>query len=116
MESSKNRVPPQNIEAEQSVLGALLLDNEAIHEVIEILLPEDFYKEAHRKIYGSILELVNRNEPADLVTLTNELKAQSKLDSLGGATYLAQLVEAVPTSANVMHYAKIVKDKAMQRE
>ncbi len=111
-----NRVPPQNLEAEQSVLGAILLDNEAVHEVIEVLRPEDFYKEANRKIFDAVLSLVDRSEPADLVTLTNELKKDGKLESMGGASYLATLVDAVPTAANVMHYAKIVKDKAVQRE
>lgn len=110
------RIPPQNLEAEQSVLGAILLDNEAISEIIEILLPEDFYKEVHRKIFRSILELVERNEPADLVTLTNELKKKNELERIGGAAYLASLVEAVPTSANILHYARIVKDKAVVRE
>ena len=109
------RVPPQNLEAEQSVLGAILLDNEAAHDVAELLQPDDFYRETHRKIFESILSLVERGEPADLVTLTNALKSQNELEKIGGATYLAQLVEAVPTAANVMYYAKIVKDKAILR-
>src|SRR5512147_546560 len=104
--AGRSRVPPQNIEAEQSVLGAILLDNEAAHDVIEILRPEDFYKDAHRKIFEACLALIDRSEPADLVTLTNELKKQGGLEAIGGAAYLAALVDAVPTAANVMHYAK----------
>lgn len=110
------RVPPQNIEAEQSVLGAILLDNEAAHDVTEILRAENFYKETHRFIFAAILDLLDRNEPADLVTLTNELKKKGDLEKIGGAAYLAALVEAVPTSASVMHHARIVKDKAVVRE
>ncbi|MFH1262886.1 MAG: replicative DNA helicase [Pseudomonadota bacterium] len=113
---STSRIPPQNLEAEQSVLGAILLDNEAAHDVTEILRPEDFYKEAHRHIFEAVLGLLERNEPADLVTLTNELKKQGELESIGGAAYLATLVEAVPTSASVLHHARIVKDKATVRE
>ncbi len=110
------RVPPQNLEAEQSVLGALLLNNETTHEVIEILRAEDFYKENHRSIFQAILELLDRSEPADLVTVSNELKKQNQLETIGGTTYLASLVDAVPTAANVMYYAKIVKDKAVIRD
>jgi len=109
------RLPPQNIEAEQSVLGAVLLDNEVSHDVAEILTADDFYRDTHCKIFNSIIILIERGEPADLVTLTNELKAKNQLESIGGATYLAQLVEGVPTAANVMYYAKIVKDKAILR-
>ncbi|MCB0308528.1 MAG: replicative DNA helicase, partial [Bdellovibrionales bacterium] len=109
------RLPPQNIEAEQSVLGAVLLDNDVAHDVAEILLEEDFYREAHQKIFKAILALVEKGEPADLVTITNELKSKNDLERIGGATYLAQLVEAVPTAANVLYYTKIVKDKSILR-
>lgn len=110
------RLPPQNLEAEQSVLGSILLDNESAFHVVEILQEKDFYREAHRKIFESILILIDKDEPADLITLTNELKKEGKLESIGGVSYLAQLVEAVPTAANVEYYAKIVKDKAVLRE
>ena len=116
MNAPAQRLPPQNIEAEQSVLGAILLDNEASYQVAEILVEKDFYRESHRQIFAAIRVLVEKNEPADLVTLTNELKQNSKLDAVGGVAYLAQLVEAVPTAANVEYYAKIVKDKALLRE
>lgn len=109
------RIPPQNIDAEKSVLGAILLDNEAGQEVSEILSPEDFYVENHSNIYRAFLDLLERGEPADLVTLTNELKVKGVLEKMGGATYLAELVEAVPTAANVLHYGKIVRDKSLLR-
>jgi replicative DNA helicase len=110
------RVPPQNLEAEQSVLGSILLDNEAAYQVAEILQEKDFYRENHRQIFAAILSLLDRDEPADLVTLTNELKQKGDLAQVGGISYLAQIVEAVPTSANIEYYAKIVKDKAILRE
>jgi replicative DNA helicase len=114
--NSIHRVPPQNIEAEQSVLGSILLDNQAAYQVVEILQEKDFYRESHRQIFESIIALLNRDEPADLVTLTNEMKQKGTLANIGGVTYLAQLVEAVPTAANVEYYAKIVKDKGILRE
>jgi replicative DNA helicase len=73
-EESLHKIPPQNIEAEQSVLGGILIENEAIHKVMEVLIPDDFYREAHQKIYSSLLDLSERDEPADLITLTNELR------------------------------------------
>lgn len=114
--SNQGRVPPQNLEAEQSVLGSILLDNGATYQVAEILQEKDFYKESHRRIFASILSLLEKNEPADLVTLTNELKQKGELSQVGGVTYLAQVVDAVPTAANVEYYAKIVKEKAILRE
>ena len=113
---STQRLPPQNLEAEQSVLGSILLDNEAAYQVAEILQENDYYRETHRKIFRAILDLIDRDEPADLVTLTNELKKSQKLEEVGGVAYLAQLVEAVPTAANVQYYAQIVKDKAILRD
>ncbi|MEZ4705346.1 MAG: replicative DNA helicase [Bdellovibrionota bacterium] len=109
------RLPPQNIEAEQSVLGAMLLDNEAGFEVMEILHEGDFYRPHHQKIFASIIALIQKDEPADLITLTNALKGTNELEKIGGVSYLAKLVETVPTSANVLHYAKIVRDKAVLR-
>ncbi|MCC7460032.1 MAG: replicative DNA helicase, partial [Proteobacteria bacterium] len=111
-----SRVPPQNLEAEQSVLGSILLDNEALYQVAEILQEKDFYREAHRMIFSSIMSLMDRDEPADLVTLTNELKQKGDLAQVGGVTYLAQVVDAVPTAANVEYYAKIVREKAILRD
>lgn len=109
------RVPPQSLEAEQSVLGAILLDNHAIDRVIEILGEDDFYRESHRKIYRAMLSLTDRSEPADLVTLTEALRSRGDLESVGGSDYLIQLVDRVPTAANVASHAKIVRDRSALR-
>jgi replicative DNA helicase len=109
------KVPPQNIEAEQSILGSILLENSAINSALEILSKDDFYNEAHRKIFNIIVELSEKNEPVDLITLSNALKDKAMLDSVGGTSYLASLVDNVPSAANVSHYAKIVKEKAILR-
>jgi replicative DNA helicase len=109
------KLPPQSIESEQSVLGSILIDNDAIHKVAEILSPEDFYKETHQKIYQAMLSLYERGEPLDLITLSDELKRNKVLDKVGGIAYLVQLTEAVPTAANVLNYARIVKEKSLLR-
>ena len=87
------RVPPHNIEAEQSVIGGILLDNEVLPNVLEILRGGEFYRAAHRTIFGAVIELFERNEPCDLVTLTDLLRSQKKLEEIGGASYLASLVD-----------------------
>ena len=110
-----DRLPPQNIEAEQSVLGAVLLDNEAIATVIEHLLPNDFYKDSHKKIFIAMLELYEKNEPIDLITLTEQLSKKEQIEEIGGAAYLSSIVNLVPTSANARYHAKIVKEKAILR-
>jgi replicative DNA helicase len=115
IDPSLHKIPPQNIEAERSVLGAILLENEALNGVLEILKPDDFYGESHRKISSAILELSERNEPGDLITLSSILKDKNQLDSIGGVSYLASLVDNVPSAANVVHYARIVKEKAILR-
>jgi replicative DNA helicase len=109
------KVPPQNLEAEQSILGSILLENSAINSALEILKKNDFYSEAHRKIFSVIIELSEKNEPVDLITLSNALKGRNYLDSVGGTTYLASLVDNVPSAANIANYAKIVKEKAILR-
>ncbi len=109
------KVPPHNIEAEQSILSAILIENNTLPEVLEILSDQDFYREAHRKIFKAMVELFEKNEPADLVTLTNLLKERGQLGALGGASYLAELVDAVPMAVNAAHYAKIVQEKASLR-
>ena len=109
-------VPPQNIEAEQSILSAILIDNNALLDVIELLSPEDFYKTAHQRIFASIIDLFDKGEPVDLVTLANNLDESGHIDDIGGATYLARLVDAVPLAINAPHYAKIVHDKAALRK
>ncbi len=113
--SSLDRLPPQNIEAEQSVLGAVLLENEAISAVIEHLRPADFYKESHKKIFIAMLDLYEKNEPIDLITLTEQLGRKEQLEAIGGASYLSSIIGLVPTSANARYHAKIVKNKAILR-
>jgi replicative DNA helicase len=113
---SSHKLPPQHIEAEQSVLGGILIENEAINRVTEILDADDFYRDAHRKIFNALIDLSERDEPADLITMTNELRKTDQLDSVGGASYLASLIDSVPTAANIEYYAKIVKEKAILRK
>ncbi|MGW8304085.1 MAG: replicative DNA helicase [Desulfobacterales bacterium] len=109
------RLPPQSIEAEESLLSAILVDNNTLLDVIEILSTDDFYRTAHQKIFASIMDLFDRGEPVDLVTLANNLKEKGHLEAVGGASYLARLVDAVPVAVNAQHYAKIVADKASLR-
>ena len=113
---SSRKLPPQNMEAEQSVLGGVLIENEAVNKVMEILDGDDFYRDAHRKIFNALITLSERDEPADLITLTNELRKTNQLDSVGGASYVASLIDSVPTAANIEYYAKIVKEKAILRK
>jgi replicative DNA helicase len=115
-EHSEHRLPPQNLEAEMSVLGGVLLENEALHRALESLRPDDFYRDAHRKIFAALITLFERNEPADLVTLTSVLKERNALEEIGGSTYLATLVAYVPTAANIGYYCKLVKEAAIARE
>jgi len=112
----QERVPPQALEAEVAVLGAILQEREALLKSLEILKPEHFYREAHRKIYAAAISLFERNEPVDLITLTHELTRRKELEAVGGAAFLTQLLEAVPTAANVVYHARIVRDKAVLRE
>jgi replicative DNA helicase len=113
--SELDRLPPQNIEAEQSVLGAILLENEAISPAIENLAPDDFYKEAHKQIFLAMLDLYGKSEPIDLITLTEQLSKKEVLEKVGGASYLSSIASMVPTAANTKHYSKIVKEKATLR-
>jgi len=109
------RVPPQSIEAEESVLGGILLDNTAMDRVVESLGPDDFYRESHRKIFRAMIELSERSEPADIITLSDVLRGRGEIAEVGGVTYLAELAERVPTAANILQYARIVKEKAILR-
>jgi len=113
---ASHKMPPQHLEAEQSVLGGMLIENEAIPKVMEILSPDDFYREAHRKIYDSLIDISERNEPADLITLTNELRKKEHLDAVGGASYITTLIDSVVTAANIEYYARIIKEKAVLRK
>jgi replicative DNA helicase len=116
IDTSLHRVPPQNLEAEQSVIGGILLDNQALNSVLEVLGVEDFYSEAHRKIFAAIIELYDRSEPSDLITLSNILKSKNQLDQAGGVSYLSSLADNVPSAANIDHYSKIVKEKSILRK
>ena len=113
---AEHRLPPQNLEAEMSVLGGILLENEALNRALEVLRPEDFYRDAHRKIFAALIGLSDRSEPADLVTLNAQLKERGELDAVGGSSYLATLVDFVPTAANITYYCHLVKEKAISRE
>lgn len=114
--SAAGKIPPQNIEAEQSLLGALLIDKDAIINIGEILQPEHFYRiEQHGQIYNAIVQLFEKREPIDLVTVTERLKSNGVLDKVGGPAYLAELVNMVPTAAHVESYARIIKEHAMRR-
>ena len=111
-----NKLPPQNIEAEQSLLGALLIDKDSIVRISEILHPSNFYRSSqHGPIYEAIQALFERKEPIDLVTVTQELKKRDFYDKIGGSAYLTTLVNIVPTSAHIEHYAKIIKEHAVRR-
>src|SRR4030065_107431 len=115
IESQLEKVPPQNVEAEQSILGAILIDNEALPKALEIIDNEDFYKLTHRKIFNAMLELFDKNEPIDLITLTDYLRRQDELEAIGGVSYLSSLVNMVPTAANIRYHSKIVREKALLR-
>jgi replicative DNA helicase len=109
-------LPPQNIEAEESLISTILIDNNTLLDVIEILAPEDFYRTAHQKIYAAITDLFDKTEPIDLVTLANRLKEKGQLEEIGGASYLSRLLDTAPPAVNAPHYAKIVHDKASLRQ
>lgn len=110
-----DKLPPQNLEAEQAIIGAILIDNDALPKTLEILGPEDFYKLSHRKIFNAMSELFERNEPIDLVTLTDYLKKKDELDGIGGISYLSSLVNMVPTAANIKYHSHIVRERALVR-
>jgi replicative DNA helicase len=110
-----DRIPPQNIDAEQSVLGAILIDREAIYKVMKVLQPGDFYRESHRIIYETMLRLNEAGSPVDLITLSDQLRHQGDLEKIGGVATIATLAEIVPTAANVEYYARIVEEKSLLR-
>ncbi len=110
------KLPPQNREAEMSVLGAMFFDEIALAKAIEVLTPDFFYDLRHQNIFTSMTELFTRNQPVDLITVSEELKKRKQLEEVGGMAYLTQLTQVVPTAANIEHYARIVKDKALLRK
>jgi len=109
------KLPPQNLEAEQSVLGAIIIDNEALSKTIEILNPDDFYKDSHRRLFNAMIGLFEKNEPIDIITLTDFLRRNNDLDPIGGIAYLSLLANSIPTSANIRYHSKIVREKALLR-
>ncbi|MBI2066548.1 MAG: replicative DNA helicase [Deltaproteobacteria bacterium] len=115
VDSLVSKLPPQNLEAEKSVLGGIMLDNESLYNVAEVLSPDDFYREAHRKIFKAMIKLSEEGEPIDLVTVANRLKGDGVLDEAGGAAYLSSLVDTLPTAANLVSYARIVREKSVLR-
>ena len=115
LEDALRKVPPQSLEAEESVLGGILIDSHALDRVIEVMGTDDFYRETNRKVFQTMLSLSERGEPIDLITLTDALKARNELQEIGGATYLAELSDKVPSAANIAYYARIVREKAVLR-
>ncbi len=115
MEALMGKVPPHSIEAEQSTLGALILDQEVVTEVVELITEDDFYKEAHKVIYRGIIELYNKNEPVDIVTLSEMLSKLGVIDDIGGIEYLSDLTTMGVVTTNAKHYAKIIEEKATLR-
>ncbi|CAH0238141.1 replicative DNA helicase [Priestia sp. YIM B13446] len=110
-----DRLPPQNIEAEQALLGAIFLEPSSLTLASELLIPEDFYRASHQKIFTCMLKLSDQGEPVDLVTVTSELADQKILEEVGGVSYLSDLANSVPTAANVEYYGKIVEEKSILR-
>jgi len=115
IDTSPYKVPPHHMEAEQSILGGILLDGQALNTVLDVLTSSDFYSEGHRKIFDALVDLSERGEPCDIVTLSNNLKNRQTLESMGGMAYLSLLVENVTSAANIAYHARIVKEKAILR-
>lgn len=114
--SALGRIPPQSLEAEQSVLGCMLLDKEVIPNITEVLKSEDFYRDDHKEIFEAVMDLFERAEPVDLITISDQLKQRGTLDKVGGLEYLTNIATSVPTTANARHYAKIVEEKSILRK
>src|SRR5512144_2180232 len=111
----KERTLPHNPEAERTVRGAILVDNQAFNSAAEILSREDFYREAHRRIFDAMAALAERSQPIDLVTLKDELTRNAALEAVGGAAYLASLLDGLPRMSNVEHWGRIIKEKSVLR-
>jgi len=109
------KLPPQNLEAEQAVLGAILLQENSMYKIAEVITPDDFYRNDHKVIYSAMVSLFEKRSPIDLITITDELKGQKKLEEAGGATYLTHLVSSTQTSANILKHAQLVSEKAVLR-
>ena len=109
-----DKLPPQNIEAEKSILGSFIIDREAINKVADFLRPEDFYNRSHQNIYKAVFALFEKREPIDLLSISNKLQEMKVLDEIGGISYISSLAALVPTSAHINSYAKIVQKKKMK--
>ena len=114
--AGEGKLPPQALELEEAVLGALMLEKEALTDVIEILHPETFYKEAHSKIFKAILSLFSRSEPIDLMTVTQELRQNGELEFVGGPFYVTQLTSKIDSAANIVYHARILVQFAIKRD
>jgi len=110
------KVPPHNMEAEQAILGGILINNDAMNQVMDILSDDAFYREAHAHLFQGMIDLYSNNEPIDLITLHQYLKRKNLLEKVGGAEYLGSLVEAVSTSAGITYHAKIIRDLSVRRK
>lgn len=115
-EGLPEKLPPQNIEAEKSLLGCLMIDSEAILKVADFLIPRDFYKDTHQKIYQAMIDLFEKREPIDVLNVSSRLKEKEELEGIGGIGYLTELVNSVPTASHVLSYAKIVQQKRVLRD
>src|SRR5690606_38833514 len=116
MISGLGKLPPQAVDLEEAVLGALMLEKNALSEVIDILKPDSFYKEAHQKIYEAIFNLFQQTSPIDLLTVTSELRRMGALEMVGGAYYITQLTDRVVSAANIEYHARIISQKYIERE
>ncbi|MGB3180819.1 MAG: replicative DNA helicase [Cyclobacteriaceae bacterium] len=116
MNDQLGKIPPQALELEQAVLGALMLEKEALTDVVDILKPESFYKDAHQEIYRSIIDLFNKAEPVDMLTVTSQLRRNGKLEVVGGAFYITELTTRVNSAANIEYHARIIAENAIKRE
>ena len=113
--SDSHRLPPQNLEAEQCVLGSVLLQQGALVKILELLTPDDFYRESHKIIFKAMVALFEKNEPQDIITITNVLKDRDQLDTVGGPSFLSSLSDIVPVAANIIYYAQIIRSKSILR-
>jgi replicative DNA helicase len=114
--SAPLKVPPQNVEAEQAVLAGILINNDAMNQIVDVLSQDDFYREAHAHLYEGMTDLYNNNEPIDLITLSHHLKEKNALDKVGGPEYLTSLVDVVSTSAGILYHAQIIRDLSVRRK
>ena len=110
------KVSPHNLDAEQAVLAGILINNEAMNDIMDILRVGDFYREAHADLFGGMIHLYNNNEPVDLITLSQHLTSKNLLEKVGGTEYLASLVSAVSTSAGIRSHASIIRDLSVRRK